>query len=169
MLFNEVACGDGCGSGFDLYEKRDRGKSSQDLLECWDASLGRDERFSRSNAEPKSCVERFQLGECHPLDHPSSVGGAIDSRVVNHHDFAVGRESHVEFQRIGAVGDAEPHRLESILRRSGTSAPVCDHRPSVELEEDVHGNINMRKRGAKFLSAPFAVEAVTRTKAAFAS
>ena len=140
MIFNQSACRAGRERSFDLYKKWNAGKTLKDLVERRDAMSDRGHRIQRSSAEAKSRVERYQFGESHPLDRAGSVGRAIDRRVVNHHDFAVRGEPHVEFQPIGAIGDGEPHRLDGILRRARSSSAVRDHRSSVELEESVQAN-----------------------------
>jgi len=133
---------------FDLYEKRDAGETPEHCVERRDAMLGHSRWTRRPSAEPESRVQRCQLGECQLLDGASSVGRAIDRRVVNHHDFAVRGEPHVEFEALGAVGNGEPHRLEGILRRARSSAAVRDHRSSVELDENVQANIIRCARAA---------------------
>ena len=59
-------------------------------------------------------------------DPPGAVGGAVERLVVDDRELAVGREVHVELDRIGAGLQPEPEGLHRVLGRLGGRPAMRD-------------------------------------------
>ena len=50
-----------------------------------------------------------------------------DVGIMMEYDDVVGRESDIEFDAIGALGDGEFERLDAVVGGVCRGAPVCEH------------------------------------------
>ena len=88
---------------------------------------GRDTLTGKRLRKPRTGVEFSQISQAELEDVAVTVGGALQGRVVDHHDLPIGAQGDVDLGHVGAEIDGGADGGQGVLGSRAGESPVCDN------------------------------------------